>query len=309
MKKRMIAFLLLIFAMLFFSSCQRKETDGAVIVPDNEVGKNESTETGTPLQESLGHDRGKSEDLSEENKVSADESHKEDEITTKFDAKTGTLTVSGNGKAEELYAQGTDKTVKVIIIEEGIYEISGSFNGLSALKEIKFPSTLTDVISSFNKAVSLRELDLPANVLYMEDSFNSCKKLVDLQFNGPITLIKAFDGCAVETVDLPKFTKCEGSFAGCNKIKEIVIGLGVEVQDHSVVVDDSGWELGEGEADDFLHSPSFYCPDIEAIPKVYIYQPEWRRINLGLEEYFWVEVPEGENWEDYRDTPGEKIGG
>ena len=286
MRNRILIIFMLITIIITCSSCKEDTRNGG-----SEMNEKFEMENGTA-----------------ENPPSAE---KEGEIKSFVDTSTGTLTISGQGTVENFYSSLDEKneTIEKLIIGEGIYEIRNSFNGLEGLKEIQFPSTLNNIIGSFNEMKSLKKLDIPKEIYYLEKSFNDCRSLKELQFEQQVYLVMSFENCAIEHIYLPKYTVCEGSFAYCNDIKEIVIEPGVEVRNLSTVVNDSSWELGEGDADDYLHSPSFYCPDIEEIPKLYIFQPEWRNINLGLDEYFWVNVPEGENWEDYRNAPAEKIGG
>ncbi len=125
------------------------------------------------------------------------------EITTAFDAATGTLTVSGSGVVKELYPRtitysedmtkaevvAVDTTVKHLVIEEGITEIYNAFNDLAALESVTFPSTLTYMQESFMDCDKLKTLTVPATLKHMRYScFHDCDSLKNITFQGPVLL-------------------------------------------------------------------------------------------------------------------------
>ena len=125
------------------------------------------------------------------------------QITTAFDAATGTLTVSGTGVVKELYAReilysqklteerviSTDQTVKHLVIEEGITALYNAFNDLHALESVTFPTTLTFMQDCFMDCDSLVAVSFPQSLKHLRYScFYDCDSLKSITFGGAVVM-------------------------------------------------------------------------------------------------------------------------
>ncbi len=126
------------------------------------------------------------------------------DITTHFDAATGTLFVNGTGPVTLLYPrtitypQGemadlkvvqVDNTVKHIILGEGITGIYNSFNDMKALTGITFPSTLKTIQDSFIDCDSLQTVILPVGLELLRNAcFMDCDALSSIKFHSPVIM-------------------------------------------------------------------------------------------------------------------------
>lgn len=256
MKKRMIAFLLLLSAALLFSSCRQTKN----------------------------HEEG---------------------ITTSFDSLTGTLTVSGEGAIEDLYPEGSaeSKLVRRLVIEEGIAGIWNSFNDMAALKKIQLPSTLTMINGSFNNISVKEKVSIPPAVWTIEDSFCFCSQLKNLELGGAVNAKRSFNTMGIEQLIIPAESKMEDVFNYCKNLKEIVIEPNAYVEER-IYFNES--DLSP-EADSSIYNYILNFSESGDDPRVYLCLPKGT-FDHSLEKYQWIEVPEGESWEDYRNAPAEKIG-
>ncbi len=257
-------------------------------------------------------------------------------IKATFDPETGTLRVRGSGAIENFYGNQEETGIKKIIIEEGIEGIWNSFNGLLKLKEIEFPSTLVEISGSFQEIKGMKKLDIPASVLTIEDSFqnctglkklqldgaisitnsfnniaisalripersqlerafNQCEKLKKLEFDGVIIAFDAFNDCAVKKLYFPAQTEMENVFNRCGKIKEIVVGPHASFRQYLTTANVDPFTVEDSDDMDWVVNFEFSGNH----PKIYLCLPKGE-FDHSMEEYKLIEVPEGENWKDYR---------
>ncbi|MEE1198914.1 MAG: leucine-rich repeat domain-containing protein [Acutalibacteraceae bacterium] len=167
--------------------------------------------------------------------VSAEE-NAQSNITTSFDEKTGTLTVSGTGKVTGLYSRDDfyesseiiiDNEVKHIVIEEGITGIYNVFNDMHALQSVKFPGTLENLRFSFYNCINLKKVE----------------------FKQAIFIIEAFEKCvSLEEVYIPDNSTLSFAFNNCKNLKKVVFGKNVTVFSNSYEAEgvyDYDWSFTE----------------------------------------------------------------
>ena len=162
--------------------------------------------------------------------------------TATFDAESGTLTLSGEGKVYNLYPRTLlscsdrgyetaliqeENQIKRIVIEEGITALENCFNDLRALEEIVFPKSLTSVQLSFMGCTALQELTIPADCKEVSThSFNECSNLHSLQFEGAVK-IAPWGGFhrldALEKVTIPENSELCSAFNYCSNLKAVTL--------------------------------------------------------------------------------------
>lgn len=138
-----------------------------------------------------------------------------EDVTANFDPSTNTLIISGTGKLTDSLSDNLENInipndlytrCTTLLFEDGITEIVGSFSsGFKSLTDITFPNTITYIdTDSFPVFLGTR-LEIPAsvNTIY-SDVFKSCPNLTEIIFHEGLEEIG------------------EGSFEGCNSLKNIV---------------------------------------------------------------------------------------
>lgn len=138
-----------------------------------------------------------------------------EDVTANFDPSTNTLTISGTGKLTDSLSDNLENInipndlytrCTTLLFEDGITEIVGSFSSdFKSLTDITFPNTITYIdTDSFPVFLGTR-LEIPAsvNTIY-SDVFKSCPNLTEIIFHEGLEEIE------------------EGSFEGCNSLKNIV---------------------------------------------------------------------------------------
>ncbi len=175
------------------------------------------------------------------------EEEEERSYSTSFDAKSGTLTITGSGMVEDLYPRdvynglvwgdtviAVDTTVRHIVIGEGITRIFNSFNDLHSLEDIVFPKTLTEIDTSFIDCDRLVRLDFyPAMIAIRHNSFYDCDGLKEIRFSSEIMIkdaghsSKPFGNLdSLTEVHIPGGSYLSSAFVGCPQLKKVLLGPG-----------------------------------------------------------------------------------
>lgn len=197
--------------------------------------------------------------------VSAEETTQSN-ITTNFDEKTGTLTVSGNGKAYDVFGRNSvdvdfgglneqaykniNKTVKHLIIGEGITEIYNCFNDMYALKDVSFPGTLEIIEFCFLDCDSIKKVTLPKSLEKIRFfSFYDCDALTKIKFSGPVNIgderehhlaSHVFSNLdSLECVIIPGGSTLGHVFQNCQNLKKVVLGKNISYKTASFDLFDS----------------------------------------------------------------------
>ena len=152
-------------------------------------------------------------------------------ITTSFDETTGTLTVSGFGKVQKLYydEKSVDNKIKHIVISEGITEVNSSFNGLNALQDIAFPTTLEQMNRSFNECNNLESVTMPEAMSRLYFCFTNCDKLKGVTLNPELFIQCSFNFTAVEEIFVQHGSTIADSFNSCKNLKKAFLDKDVYV--------------------------------------------------------------------------------
>ncbi|MBE6797015.1 MAG: leucine-rich repeat domain-containing protein [Ruminococcaceae bacterium] len=191
-------------------------------------------------------------------------------ITTSFDEKTGTLTVSGRGKASDIFGRNNvdlfdflfpseeikniDNTVKHLIIGEGITEIFNCFNDMQALEDVTFPKTLERIDFCFVDCDTIKKVKFPKSLKVLaQAAFYDCDGLTKIKFSGPLTIGEEFPdkgGCesfvfcnldSLKYVKIPDNSVLGGVFKDCENLKTVVLGANIKFEA-------ANWSLTETEA-------------------------------------------------------------
>lgn len=347
MSKRIIASLTILFILLGLSSCRQAEEEknaaNTIIFNENDFADKviasapkEEREKVEKNLESVEY-RGR---VWEDLPPIAQEEYDYDEINNSFygnvryEPSTKTITVSGRGKVSNLYFKGNiindwhkqKETVKTIVFEEGITEISncfsdmksveiikfpkslkniyGSFSGTKALRVIKFPESLKCISGSFKDASALKEIVIPANVERIEEASFENSALGEIEFKGSVYIGHGAFNCLLnlKRVVISKGSVCEGAFRGCINLQEVVIEKNVKLKN---------WYYCEEDCDPVIEENFVYAimgDPMSHYPKAYLYLPtEGKELPWGEGgRYKPIIVPEGKNWEDYRSVPMER---
>lgn len=166
------------------------------------------------------------------------------DITTSFDERSGTLTVSGSGPVRDLYPRCSledewplyltgvveeNTTVKHLVIEEGVTEMSNSFNDLKALETVTFPNSLGAIYMSFIDCDSLKRVDLPARIYLSRGGFNDCDQLETIHMEGALfasneyTLGTFFSNLpSLKEIRFPEGSKIDSVCRHCPNLKKVV---------------------------------------------------------------------------------------
>ena len=166
-------------------------------------------------------------------------------VTWKYDYKTETVTISGNGKMydeswefvtgnEDKY-KSNRKTVKTVIVEEGVTSISKhAFNEFRSLKKVVLADSVTTINdAAFDTCTSLKNVTLSENTVYIGNyAFNCCIALENIKIPNTVQTIGelCFSECKLEgDLQLPSSLKTlgYGAFMMCNDLEEIIIPAGV----------------------------------------------------------------------------------
>lgn len=164
-----------------------------------------------------------------------------------FDATTGTLTISGNGRMrdyDENYEGVVDtpwfihsQDVKKVVMEEGVTAIGRyAFSRFPELTEVSLPDSVTTIgACSFMACTALEQIHIPNNVTKIGCyAFQNCTAMKEIAVPEYVALIEynTFQGCVnLESVDLPdSVTEIEfNAFEGCTALKEIAFPKNLEV--------------------------------------------------------------------------------
>ena len=123
------------------------------------------------------------------------------------------------------------KSVIKLIILDGIESISyNSFSGLSNLKEIELPGTLTEINNgAFSYCRGLTSITIPKSVEYIgEYAFRDCQGLSNITIPNSVTVIddNAFENCTgLTNITIPDSVKRIGDdvFEYCDNLTSITI--------------------------------------------------------------------------------------
>lgn len=155
-----------------------------------------------------------------------------------------TLTLSGSGAVYSGDAEGRltsqwaddfGKTVKKIVVEEGITEIGDyAFSKMEAVESVTLPDTVTRIGDwAFEECVSLKEIRMTQNLKEIGYyAFGMCRSLEEIDI--PDTLMRVsgseFSGCeSLKRVVLPDaFTYLHCTFEDCYSLEEVVLPSTVE---------------------------------------------------------------------------------
>lgn len=239
MKKysRIISLFLIVFIICTFSitACSKNEKNenekNTISIEKNDISQNNSIDDVGNVVETI--------DVSAEKGV--------DNVTyTEYDTRIGVL--SGKGKTYSFSLQ--ERNINKLIIEEGVTSIGESlFENNLALREIIFPSTLTEIDSyAFKGCTSLEKVkisDLSAwcnldvsyesNPLYYAKNLYVNDNLVEhLVIPNGVKIIKpsTFYGCqSIKSVDIPSSVESIGKYAFqlCVNLSEINLSEGLKL--------------------------------------------------------------------------------
>lgn len=161
-----------------------------------------------------------------------------DNVTWKFDASTGMLTISGTGEMKH-YASGSpfgnNKEIKSVIINRGVTNIAGSaFYKCTSLKNVTIGSSVTIIGGrAFQYCSALTALTIPDGVTKIEGSaFEKCTAITNISIGKNVTHIgnDAFRDCdALKSVKIPDNVTTIGGYAftSCDSLADVTIGNGV----------------------------------------------------------------------------------
>lgn len=178
-------------------------------------------------------------------------------VVTQFDEATGTLTVSGNGEAKNIFPRRlsesngdadfeynpsasvveTNTTVKRLVIEEGITKLYNCFNDMQALQEITFPQSLAEIKGCFMDCDVIQSVKFPDTLTSFCDMvFTGCDSLREISFGDmPIECIDGTgQACfsvlpSLKRIVIPDGSVLQGAFANCNQLESIYLGKSVQL--------------------------------------------------------------------------------
>ena len=187
-------------------------------------------------------------------------------LTWKFSADTGTLTVSGTGPMEDFSKGGSPwydlrADIKTVVLKDGVTTTGNyAFFALRNLTKVTFPDTLTGIgDNTFYLCKKLTSVSIPASVTEIGTyAFYDCESLKKLVLPEGLTAVPdnlCAGCCSLTSVTIPGTVKTigDGAFAYCD-LKTVTIPDGVTVIGVSaftgcssletVVIPDSVTELG-----------------------------------------------------------------
>ena len=142
-----------------------------------------------------------------------------------YDEKTKTLTITGSGDTKDYGDTALNRPpwydykaeIESVVIDEGIVTLGTlSFYGCTALKTVKFPSTLTTIsggtlnYGAFRECTLLDKITLPQNITAIEPmAFRGCSSLRSITFPDSLT------------------TLGEGAFMECTNLETVKYGTGL----------------------------------------------------------------------------------
>ncbi len=194
-----------------------------------------------------------------------DEDPSNDDIQIKFNKFTGTLTVSGEGIVDKFFSRdwesvdgsyerlSTNKTIRRLIIEEGITDIYNSFNDLLGIKEVRLPQSLENIVASFNGSTVSKVSKISNESTYIKNSFNDSTCLKSINISDSSSIQESFNNAAaLKSVDLSAddmldcFNNCDSlkttnltlksmhdSFKSCPRLKKVAIQQRLQNADYS----------------------------------------------------------------------------
>ena len=227
-----------------------------------------------------------------------------------FNPKTQTLTVSAKGVVNCLYDfknwgwwSEEKRVIKKLIIEEGVTEIWNSFDNMMALETIEFPKSLEKIYNSFEYLRKVEKLVIPATVKEISGNSFYGSGFSSLDFEGPINLnSNAFDGLTrLELVVIPEGSTCEQVFRYCDNLKEVVIEKNVVLKNWVYYEENCDPQIEEN----FIRFVHGEGESVVHYPKAYLHLPtDGKELPWGEGgKYAPIIVPEGQSWQDYRNSP------
>ncbi len=175
-----------------------------------------------------------------------------DNITWKYDSKSGTLTISGSGEMPdfELYdgalseeqnrkrvpswqsdIKRYDENVKKIVISEGITSIGNfAFPFFQKLKSVEIPKSVKRIGDLAFSGAAIEELNLPEGLETIGwSAFSGCKSLKNIELPESINTLgdTCFEGCnSMASATIPASLdpyKLKDYFYNCNALKKLKI--------------------------------------------------------------------------------------
>lgn len=193
-----------------------------------------------------------------------------DDLTWRFSAANGVLTILGEGEMYDYLATEAPwypyaSQIRTIVLGTGITGISNSaFSQLSELTSVSFPSTLTKIGSySFAYCTSLKSVTIPDNITELGyGAFLGCSSVEKVVLGTGITVIKhhTFQDCtSLYEVQFSDNLEAiwEEAFAYCTSYENIVL------PDHYVALSYSSF-MGSGfykDADNWTDDGELYLDD------------------------------------------------
>ena len=126
-----------------------------------------------------------------------------------YDTESKTLTISGTGMVDSVNFSSENwfKEVKHLIVEEGIFEISG-FYGCSTLETISLPDGITRIDGAFRYCKALKSVTLPDSIKGISyGTFTGCSSLEEVHFGSDFIVLGwgEFAECtSLKHIDLPE---------------------------------------------------------------------------------------------------------
>ena len=147
-----------------------------------------------------------------------------------FDEQTMIVPESVDGK--RVYSIGKsvfmgNVSLVSVIIEEGVECIGKAcFGKCKNLKNVKLPSTLTNIETWAFSYTAIEEINIPPMIEYLHDCFYSCSHLQKIRFDSCKKLISLndFNYCdGLVEVQLPETLITVGGFWECKRLQKVVI--------------------------------------------------------------------------------------
>lgn len=166
-------------------------------------------------------------------------------VTWKYDYKTETVTISGKGDmydeswefvtGNENKYKSNRKTVKTVIVEEGVTSISKyAFNEFRSLKKVVLDNSVVTINdAAFDTCTSLKNVKLSEKTVFIGNyAFNCCVELENIVIPDSVQTIGelCFSECKIKgDLKLPSNLKNlgYGAFMMCNDLEKIIIPAGV----------------------------------------------------------------------------------
>ena len=146
------------------------------------------------------------------------------------------LVIPGRVKTVGFNAFKDCRSLRELVIPEGVEDISNSFEGCTSLQEVVVPKSVTNCSSAFSGCTSLTKVTFcPCSEdVEMDHAFASCTSLKDIVISDGLKVIScwAFDSCeSLESIDIPdSVVRIEnGAFSGCAALKHVRLSGNAEI--------------------------------------------------------------------------------